>query len=414
MIGAGVFLMPAATASFGSISLLGWIFSAIGSFFLAKVFSNLSRILPGATGGPYAYTRAGLGDFAAFLVGWGYYLATSCANAAIAISFVSALSTFFPALATNAATAALTGLATVWLLSWVNSRGVILSGNIQLITTVLKITPLLVIGITGLFFIRAANYHPFNNTHTSIFAAITATATMTMFSFIGIESATIPSGSVRDPGTTVSRATMLGLAIATLIYLIGSISVMGLIPLETLRRSATPFADAGVILFGPTARYWVSAGVAIAAFGALNGWTLVQSQVPFAIAKDGLFPALFTRTNSKGVPFVGIIVSATIISLFIGMNYTSGLVDQFRTLLLLSVFTMLIPYLFSTAAYLILRLSRRPIVKKGLISVLILGTLAFIYTLWEIAGAGQASVYYGFLLLMAAIPIYVFKARNGF
>src|SRR5882757_3425202 len=85
MIGAGVFLMPAATASFGSISLFGWIFSAIGSFFLAKVFSNLSKLLPGATGGPYAYTRAGLGDFAAFLVGWGYYLATSCANAAIAI-----------------------------------------------------------------------------------------------------------------------------------------------------------------------------------------------------------------------------------------------------------------------------------------------------------------------------------------
>jgi APA family basic amino acid/polyamine antiporter len=330
MIGAGVFLMPAATASFGSISLFGWIFSAIGSFFLAKVFSNLSKLLPGATGGPYAYTRAGLGDFAAFLVGWGYYLATSCANAAIAISFVSAMSTFFPILAANSAAAALTGLGTVWLLNWINSRGVILSGKVQLVTTVLKVLPLLVIGVAGLFFIRAENFHPFNNTHTSLFAAIAATATMTMFSFVGIESATVPAGSVRDPGRTVSRATMLGLGITTLIYLLGSVSVMGLIPGDILRHSATPFADAGVILFGPGARYWVSAGVAIAAFGALNGWTLVQSQVPFAIAKDGLFPALFTRTNSKGVPFVGMIVSGAIISLFILMNYSSGLVEQFR------------------------------------------------------------------------------------
>lgn len=409
MIGAGVFLMPAATASFGSISLFGWIFSAIGSFFLAKVFSHLSRLLPGVTGGPYAYTRAGLGDFAAFLVGWGYYLATACANAAITISFVSALSTFFPVLATNAVAAALTGLITIWLLNWVNSRGVVLSGNVQLVTTILKLLPLLIIGVGSLFFIRADNFQPFNGTHTSLFAAITTTATMTMFSFIGVESATVPSGNVANPAKTVPRATMLGLLIATLIYLLGSVGVMGLIPANVLQHSVTPFADAAAILFGPGARYWVSAGVAIAAFGALNGWTLVQSQVPFAIAKDDLFPALFTRTNSKGVPYVGMFVSGGIISGFILMNYTSALVEQFRFLLLLSVFTMLVPYLFSAASYLIIRCSRGPLQRGSMVSVLVLGMLAFAYSLWAIAGAGQASVYYGFLLLMAAIPFYVWR-----
>jgi len=120
MIGAGVFLMPAAMASFGSIGLLGWVFSAAGSFFLAKVFSNLSRLLPHATGGPYAYTRNGLGDFAGFLVAWGYYLAVSCANAAITISFVSAMSTFFPVLASSAVIAISTGLCTIWLLTYIN------------------------------------------------------------------------------------------------------------------------------------------------------------------------------------------------------------------------------------------------------------------------------------------------------
>src|ERR1700712_3581436 len=82
MIGAGVFLMPAAMASFGSVNLLGWVFSAIGSFFLAKVFGNLSSLLPQSTGGPYAYTRHGFGDFAGFLVAWGYWISIWCANAA--------------------------------------------------------------------------------------------------------------------------------------------------------------------------------------------------------------------------------------------------------------------------------------------------------------------------------------------
>lgn len=407
MIGAGVFLMPAAMASFGSVSLLGWVFSAIGSFFLARVFSNLSKLLPQGTGGPYAYTRHGLGDFAGFLVAWGYYLATSCANAAITISFVSALSTFFPVLATNTMAAVLTGLAAIWLLTWVNTRGVATSGKVQLATTILKLLPLLIIAIGGLFFIRAENFHPFNNTNTSVWGAITATATMTMFSYIGIESATIPSGSVADPGKTISRATMLGLLIATLVYVLGSVSVMGIIPNKALQHSVTPFADAAVIMFGPSARYWVSAGVAIAAFGALNGWTLVQGQVPFAIAKDKLFPAIFTRLNSKGVPYVGMIISGIIISLFMSMNYTKALVEQFRFLLLLSVFTMLVPYLFSVTSYILIRLEKKSLQSSGWVSAIVLGMLAFVYTLWEIAGAGQGSVFYGFILLMAGVPFYV-------
>ena len=407
MIGAGVFLMPAAMASFGSVSLLGWVFSAIGSFFLARVFSNLSKLLPEGTGGPYAYTRHGLGDFAGFLVAWGYYLATSCANAAITISFVSALSTFLPVLATNTLAAVLTGLGAIWLLTWVNTRGVATSGKVQLATTILKLLPLLIIAIGGLFFIKAENFHPFNNTGTSVWGAITATATMTMFSYIGIESATIPSGSVADPAKTISRATMLGLLIATLVYVLGSVSVMGIIPNKALQHSVTPFADAAVIMFGPTARYWVSAGVAIAAFGALNGWTLVQGQVPFAIAKDKLFPAIFTRLNSKGVPYVGMIISGIIISLFMSMNYTKALVEQFRFLLLLSVFTMLVPYLFSVTSYILIRLEKKSTNGGGWVTAIVLGILAFVYTLWEIAGAGQGSVFYGFILLMAGVPFYV-------
>jgi APA family basic amino acid/polyamine antiporter len=130
MIGAGVFLLPAAMASFGSIGLFGWVFSAVGSFFLAKVFSNMSKLLPHATGGPYAFTRNGLGDFAGFLVAWGYFLATSCANAAITISLISALSTFFPVLGTSSLAAVTAGLCAIWLLTYINTLGVVTSGKL--------------------------------------------------------------------------------------------------------------------------------------------------------------------------------------------------------------------------------------------------------------------------------------------
>ncbi|MDN3581439.1 amino acid permease [Mucilaginibacter flavus] len=405
MIGAGVFLMPAAMASFGSIGLLGWVFSAIGSFFLAKVFSNMSKLLPHATGGPYAFTRSGLGDFAGFLVAWGYFLATSCANAAITISLLSALSTFFPVLGTSNLAAVITGLCAIWLLTYINTLGVVASGKLQLITTILKIVPLLLVALGGLFFLQAKNFLPFNGSGKTVYGAISATAAMTMFSFVGIEAATVPAGSVNNPEKTVPRATLLGLLIATLVYILGSVSVIGIIPLAQLQHSLTPYADAAVVIYGGNARYWVSAGVAIAAFGALNGWTLMQGQMPFAVANDKLFPPIFGWQNKRGVPYIGVLLNSVMVSCFIYMNYNKGMVEQFRFLLLLSLLCMLIPYLLSAASYLIIRAKSN--VKDGWLGAILLGIAAFGYALWNIAGSGKEAVYYGFLLLMASVPFYV-------
>jgi APA family basic amino acid/polyamine antiporter len=407
MIGAGVFLMPAAMSAYGGIGLLGWVFSAIGSFFIAKVFSNLSRLIPNATGGPYVYTRAGFGDFAAFLVAWGYWMANCAAIAAIVISFVSAMSVFFPALAGNAIASVLTGLCAIWFIVWINSRGVVMSGKLQLVTTILKLLPLLLIAIGGLFFIKMENFHPFNLSRKPIFDAISTTATMTMFAFVGIECATIPAGSVKDPEKTIPRATILGMLIATTVYILGSVSIMGVIPAAKLQQSLTPYADAAVIIYGPAAKYLASAGVAIAAFGALNGWILVQGQVPYAVAKDKLFPGIFGRLNKKGVPSTGMAISCALVSALMCMNYTKGLVEQFRFLLLLATLSVLVPYLFSAAAYIIIGTKKTAVHKSSLVSVVALGLLAFIYSLWEIAGAGYQTVYYGFIFLMLGVPFYI-------
>ncbi|MEI6190308.1 MAG: amino acid permease [Chitinophagia bacterium] len=407
MIGAGVFLMPATLASIGGISLVGWVIAAIGAFLLAKVFANLSKLLPEAEGGPYAYSQKGLGDFAGFLVAWGYLVSVWFTNAAIAVSFISAMSTFIPVLATNPLIAVIAGLATIWILTWVNSLGILTSGKLQLITTILKVVPLALIGIGGLFFIHWNNFLPFNASGNSTFSAITQATTLAFFAFLGVECATIPSGSVKDSATTIARATMLGTLLATLVYIISTVSVMGMIPMEQLKHSLTPFADAAEIIYGKSAKYWVSAGIAIAAFGALNGYILIQGQLPYAIAKDKLFPKIFMKLNSNGVPAFGLAISSVLVSVFMCMNYTKGLVDEFKFLILLSTLSALIPYLFSTSAYLIIRLKEKFNSRYALISAITLAVLSFLFFMWMIFGTGQETVYWGFLLSMSSVPIYV-------
>lgn len=409
MIGAGVFLMPSALAGFGSISLIGWVFSALGAIVIAKVFASLSKLVPSSDGGPYAFSKAGLGDFAGFLVGWGYLISVWTTNAAIAVSLVSALSTFFPILGQNAILSLSVGLAFLWLLTWVNTLGVFASGRVQLITTILKIVPLALVAIGGLIFLDVKNLLPFNMSGTSSWQAITATTTLTFFAFLGIECATIPASSVENPGENISKATMRGVWIAAGIYLLSTAAVMGMIPAEALKISITPFADAAEKIYGHGAKYWVSAGAAIAAFGALNGFILVQGQMPFAMAKDKLFPAFFVQQNKKGVPVNGVVVSSLIITALMLMNQSKNLASQFKLLILLSTFFTLLPYLFTTVSYLIIRAKNATAFSKSKTFAAVLVSLAaFVFSMWMIIGAGQEIVYWGFIMLMMGVPFYVY------
>lgn len=410
-IASGIFLLPASIASFGSISLLGWIGSSAGAIVLALLFSKLSRLMPNALGGPYAYAKAGMGDFAGFLVAWGYWLSIWCTNAAIAVTMVSYLSVFFPALATNSIAAVATGLGVIWFLSWVNTRGVKTAGTVQLITTILKVTPLILVSFIGLFYIKIENFSPVNISNSSNLSAITATATLTLFAFLGLESATIPSGHIKDPEKTIPRATMIGTIATIVIYVVGSVAIMGMIPAIELKKSNAPFADAAAILWGNSGRYLVAAGAVVSTFGALNGWILLQGQMPLAAAHDKLFPVIFKKENSKGTPAAGIILSSVFISILMLTNFTKGLTDTFTFMILLTTITVLVPYLFSATAYGILTLQQKFWKKDGSSNV-ILAILGFLFSMWAIVGCGQETVYWGFIALLAGIPMYVWMKRQ--
>jgi APA family basic amino acid/polyamine antiporter len=417
MVGSGVFGLPASLASTGPISLLSWGFTGLGAMLLALVFANLGRAYP-QTGGPYAYTRRAFGDFAGFWTAWGYWIAAWAGNAAIAVIFVSYASVFWHRLATSNALAFVVGLSIIWLLTLVNVAGVRQSGIVQLVTTVLKFIPLVLIGLIGLFYMHSGNFTPFDPNHVSLVGhwhAISFAATLTLWAFLGLESATVPAEEVKDPERTLPRATIFGTLGTTLMYVIATVAIMGVIPAATLSKSNAPFADAaqsilGSSVLGMSPSKIVAAVAMISTFGALNGWILIQGRVPLAAAQDGLFPRSFAQVSgTRKTPVVGLVVSSVLLSVLLGMNYQASLTDTFTKIIILATITTLVPYAFAAAAQLMLmfrepeKFSGRRLAVDATVAI-----LAFLYSFWMIYGAGQEYIAQGFLLLLAGIPVYVF------
>jgi len=411
MIGAGIFLLPASLAKYGSISLLGWLFTATGAIILAKIFSNLSKIIVNKSGGPYIYSKEGFGDFIGFLVAWGYWISCWISNAAIAIAIIGALSFFFPILASNSILAVIVGLSMIWFFTWVNSKGVKTSGKVQVVTTILKLVPLVFIILIGAFFFSLDNFPDFNLTGDSNFAAFPVVTALTLYAFLGIECASIPAENVENPEKNISNATMFGTIITTCVYIFGTIVLFGVLPTEILQNSAAPFAEAGKIIGGEYTGYFVAAGAAISGIGALNGWILIVAQIPMAAAKDKMFPRIFKKENKNGAPILGLIIGSLLSSIVMLMNFTEGLVTQFTFIVNLTVLTCLVPYLFVSAAYIIILIERK-IHLNSFIKTFILGLLGFSYSVWAIYGSGAEVVFYGFLLLLLGIPFYALMQWN--
>ncbi len=407
MIGSGVFLLPAALADYGGISIVGWLFTGAGAVLLALVFARLGRTYP-RTGGPYEYSRRAFGEFIGFQTAWGYWIAIWAGNAAIAIAFVGYLAVFWKGLADNALLAVGVAAAAIWILTALNSFGVKYGGWAQAVTTVLKVIPLLAMATVGLFFINSANFTPFNLSGGSAFGAVTAVAALTLWAFIGLESATVPADDVVRPERNIPRATIWGTIGTTILYILSTVAVLGIIPAAALAGSTAPFADAASAAFGGWAGNLVAIGAIIATFGALNGWILLQGQIPMAAAHDRLFPRSFGFTNKAGVPVFGLVVSSVLITLLMASNYTRGLVDLFTYTLLLATLTTLIPYAYSAGAELMLLVKDRGSFSgRRLVKDVVISGLAFAYSVWAIFGAGQEVVFFGLLLLLAGIPVYV-------
>ena len=252
MVGSGIFTLPAVLAGeAGPASILALVFTGIGAMLLALVFANLGRAHP-RTGGPYYFARRAFGDFVGFQTAWAYWIAAWVGNAAIAVAFAGYLGVFWGDVNTTNWLAALVAVGAIWLFTLVNILGARETGVAQVVTTVLKFVPLAVIGIVGLFYIKGGNFTPFTPANGGFDWHINAAATLALWAFIGLESATVPAEEVKDPERTIPRATILGTLATTLLYVVALVAIVGVLSQAALAGSSAPFADAANAIWGGT------------------------------------------------------------------------------------------------------------------------------------------------------------------
>jgi basic amino acid/polyamine antiporter, APA family len=412
MIGSGVFLLPASLAPLGWNSVFGWIVTISGTLCMAGVFAALARAFP-AAGGPYAYTRIAFGPVAAFAVAWAYWISLWVGNAAIATGAVSYLSRLFPVIGAQQGLSAMVTVAIVWLFAFINMRGVALAGRVQLVSTIIKLVPLIAVIALAAWVVAGSgttNIRPFNTSEINL-ASITSAATLTLWAMLGIEAATVPADKVVNPEKTIPRATLLGAGSAGLLYLIVCSAVVLMLPAALVAGSEAPFADFVETYSGGG----VGAGTLIAAFGAisalgaLNGWMMLQAEIPAAMARDGLFPAWVGRVSARGTPVAAHLLSASLLSIVVLFNYSRSMADLFGFLILLTTAIVLVMYIACALAAAKLIAERRLAGSAGLRIVI---GVALLYGLFTLYGAGGEALMWGLGLLLLAIPVY-FVARRG-
>lgn len=406
MIGTGIFLLPAALSAFGSISIFSWILTSVGALLLALTFANLNQKLP-KTGGPYVYCKEAFGSFIGFLVAYTYWISLWVATAGIAVSSIGYLGVIFAGAKTHHPWMLfLIEVAVVWFFAIINVLGIRAAGFLQLILTSLKLIPLVVIIVMGLFKINTSHFAEFNISGTSNFSALTSAAALTVWAFIGLETATVPAEHTHN-SRDVYRATVYGTLITAAIYILSTIVLMGLIPPAILKTSTSPFSDAASLLFGENMAIIIAVCAIVAGLGSLNVCTMLQAQIPLAAARDQLFPKMFSKLSRFDSPAVSQLVSAALITILLVFTIDSTLMEQFNMLALLATFATLITYFISTMAELMLLMKEAGHVQyRKLIKPMIIAVLAGAYTFWMVIGAGKDIVFYGTLLLFTSFPLY--------
>ena len=411
MIGSGVFMLPAVLAPYGKYSVLGWLISGAGTILIALTLGRLARRSP-HLGGPYAYVREAFGEIPGFYVGWGHWISYVLATASIAVAFVGYLAFFWPQLASEPALAGVTAIALIWITTGVNISGVGSVGVLQLVTTLLKLLPLFIVAVGGIYLGDFESVPSKNPDEQSVIFLIASMVMITMWAYTGIENGSVPADDVIDPGRTIPKALLFGTLTGTAIYVAAGIGVMALVPLDELGKSTAPFADAAVYILGAAGASLVAMGAMISPLGAMNGNTLAAGMLSRAIALDRLFPDRMGQLNNRGVPQFSLVLAGLIASVLIGMNFSRGLVSIFELLILLSTLATLLPYAASAVAELLLQQRDNSEGKSVHLIARLTAIAAFSFSLFAIVGSGLEIALQGFILLLLGTPVWYFSRRS--
>jgi basic amino acid/polyamine antiporter, APA family len=401
MVGSGVFLLPAQLAPFGWNSVVAWAITISGALVLAVVIARLTRARPDV-GGPIGIVSDTLGPFAATLIGWSTWVSYWTAVATLAIAATSYLSIFFPALATNRALAAAITVTIIGVITLLNLRGARASGGFQLVTTILKLMPLIavVVILAALGTKGAMPIAPFPGEGLSL-PAITTAASLTLWALVGFEAVGLATDKIDRPEINVGRATVIGTALTGIIYIIVCSGILLTLPKETLATSNAPFSLFIETYWSRDAALAVAAFAAISAIGAMNGFVLIQGEIPLTMARNGLLPAWFGATNAAGTPIRMQIISSLFACALVLFNSSKSLGSLFAFMALLSTSATL--WLYLALAISALRLG----------IVRIIAAIGGLYALWTLWGAGTDASGLSLILMLTALPVYLWMRRNA-
>lgn len=429
MVGSGVFSLPQnmAAGAGATAILIGWLITGVGMLALAFVFQGLAVRKPDLDSGPYAYAKAGFGEFIGFNSAWGYWLSAWIGNVSYAVILFAALSYFVPAFGEGNTWQAIVGASVVlWLVHALILLGVREAAVVNAVTTIMKIAPVvLFIGLVA----AAFNFAVYSGTEVAAPAAaarpeaapalgslldqVKSTMLVTLWAFIGIEGASVVSARAAKR-SDVGVATMSGLVICLLLYMGVSLLSLGILSQAELAALKNP-SMAGVLekVAGPWGAGLINAAVVISVLGAFLSWTLLAAEVPYVAAKGGTMPAVFATENSKMSPMVSLWITNGLVQLFLIVTYFAS--ATYNALFVIASAAIMVPYVLSGAYSLKLALTGESYGGgEGRTRDIIIGAVATLYGLWLVYAAGPKYLFLCAMLYAVGIIVYLWaRSERG-
>jgi len=411
MMGSGIIMLPANMAQVGAISLLSWIVTAIGSLAIAYGFAQ-AGVFNQRTGGLAAYAEDAYGRDGYFLVFFLYFISLAIANVAVASSALGYLAAFFPGLTATPVATCAGVIALLWITTFANFGGPSVTGRIGSVTVWGVILPVGFISIAGWIWFSSSTFaEAWNPKGLSLGEGMGSSISLTLWAFLGMESASQNASAVENPKRDVPLACMFGTLGAAVVYILSTTAIQGIVPNAELAASTGPFGLAYAKMFNPAVGSIVMVLAVMACLGSLLGWQFTLSQTAKDAADTGMFPALFAKANRFGAPVTGMVIMGVVQSLMALSTISPNLSEQFAALVNLAVVTNVLPYIVALSAlFVIMRgagVERSVYVRNGIVAV-----VAMLYSIYALWASGKDAVMGGMLVLALGYLVYGFLAAR--
>ncbi len=401
-VGSGVFMLPSSLAPYGLYGIFGLMIAAFGAISLAVTFASLSALYP-RTGGPHVYVKESFGDVAGFFTGWTYWVISWVSTTAV---IVAAVGNLLPLLGNEHSRSLYIYIevAILLVITSINLKGVSSAGHFEVVLSIMKFTPLVLIPLCALFYFNHSNFTVSEHLiELSYFKLLAKVSLITLWGFIGLEAATTPAEYVVQPKKNIPLAVILGTSFVAVIYLINSLGIMGAIEGSELQNSSSPYIDVTHYIFGGGWYIVVSIISSIVCLSTINSWVLTSGQIALGLAEDGFLPKFFAKRNSCEAPLALLISGLGIVPLLFLTN-EEKFSHQILLIIEFSVVAFLFVYLISVLSFIYLQLKKRLFFDVKTIIAL----FALLFCLWITCNSEIKVLLISFLFVVSGMPVYLF------